>query len=459
MKTYDVIVIGSGGGSKITRPAANEGFKVAIFEPYKLGGTCLNHGCIPSKMLIHIADLISSQESMKKFEILPQEQAKIQFDKLIHRVSSTIDSESDSIQPLYNDHPNIDLYQEHARFKENHVIITKKGVIYGKKIVITAGCRASIPRITGLKETPYWTYKEALRPKKLPESLVIIGGGYIASELGYFYAKMGTRVTFLVREVMLRELDEDIKKTFLTMFSKKFNVKIGYLPYNISYQDNTFTIMAQCEGRNHQFQSEELLIATGFQPNTDTLNLNNTGIQTDSKGFITVDTSLQTSIPNIYAYGDIIGRYQFRHTANYEGEYLLNRHILNTHNKSLEYPPIPYAVFTSPQIAGVGETEKTLQKKSIAYLVGKNNYRDSAMGMALLSSEEFVKLLFHKQENYKLVGAHIIGKEAATMAHMLIAFIKMKATLDDLLDTIYIHPALPEVIRNAARNANKLRKT
>ena len=168
-------------------------------------------------------------------------------------------------------------------------------------------------------------------------------------------------------------------------------------------------------------------------------------------GFINVDSALQTSVPGIYAFGDIIGRYAFRHSANLEGQHLFDTVVKHNAPSPLDYPPIPSAVFTNPQVASVGMTEQNCKNEGIEYYKTVNSYKDSAMGMALRSSsDEFVKLIFEKK-NDRLIGAHIIGKEAATMIHMLILAITQNLTRQDLLKMVYIHPALPEVVRNAVR--------
>lgn len=448
MKKYDVIVIGSGGGSKITRPAASLGNKVAIIEKGAMGGTCLNHGCIPSKMLIHPADVCAEILEAKRFNIATDEHYVPDFKTLIERVTNTVTHDSDSIEPMYNKIDNIDLYKGEAHFVSNYVVEVNGEHLTAPKIFIVAGARASIPDIKGLANTPYITYKEALRQKTLPKKMIIVGGGFIAVELGYFYAMMGTEVHFLVRETLMRPLDDDVINEFTGAL--KHRVKIHCEPniLRVHHDGNEFTVMTD----NEIYQADSLFMATGMQPNTDILSCaENTDIELDSRGNIKVNGHFETSVPGVYAFGDILGRYMFRHTANYEGEYVFE-HVFGNKKEPITYPPIPYAVFSNPQIGGVGESEKSLQAKGIEYIVGKNNYKNSAMGMALLSEEGFCKLLFDKTTK-KLLGAHIVGKEASNMIHMCIAYIKMGGTLDDMMDTIYIHPALPEIVRNAARKA------
>jgi len=452
MKEYDVIIIGSGGGSKITRPAAKLGNKVAVIEKTKLGGTCLNRGCIPSKMLIHVADVATTIHQAERFEMELKAHPDLLFEKLVERVNSTIDRESDSIHGLYAEYENIDTYMHGARFVGEKQVSVNGEVLTAPKIFIAVGASPKIPsQIEGIENVPYMTYTEALRNKQKPKKLTVIGAGYIASELGYFFGALGTEVTFLVRSSFLRNEDEDIQQEFQRVFEQQFAIRYDANPKKALYQDGVFTIEYQREGRAETIDSDALLLATGILPNTDSLDLEKTGIKTDRLGFIQVNDQLETTCPGIWSFGDCIGRHFYRHTANFEGEYLFEQVFKET-PEPIDYPPVPHAVFTNPQIGAVGKTEQELIDEGVDYVVGLNKYADSAMGMALRSEEGFCKLLFHKQSK-KLLGAHIVGDEASDMIHMLIAYMNMGATLDDILRTIFIHPALPEIVRNSARKA------
>lgn len=453
MKNYDVIVIGSGGGSKITRPAANLGLKVAIIEKGELGGTCLNHGCIPSKMLIHPADIASHLKDADKFSLEINQNFGVRFEELIARVTKTIEKDSNSIAPAYEKHPNIDLYPYAAKFISNNVIEVNGEQLHGDKIFIAVGARASIPNIPGLNGTPYFTYKEALRNTTQPKKMIVIGGGYIAVELGYFYAAMGTDVTFLVRSGMAKAEDIDVQAEFQETFCANHDVRLGTTPTNVQHDGNEFTVEFTCPKEGTvTMKADSLFVATGVSSNADTLSLENTDIKVNSNGWIEVDEHLQTGAENVYAFGDVIGKYLFRHNANFEGEYLFKNVFDEMFPEPIYYPPMPHAIFSNPQVAGVGATEQELKEQGTPYVVGLNTYRSSAMGMALLSENGFCKLMFHA-DTKKLLGAHIIGEEASNMIHMCIAYMNMGGTLDDMLRTIYVHPALPEIVRNAARKA------
>ena len=444
MKQYDLIVIGSGGGTKISTYAALEGKKTAIIEEGALGGTCLNRGCIPSKMLIYPGHVSSIIDSAKRFNI-EVKKGNIDFAKIVKRISRTVDKDSRNIEKAYKNKniKNLDFYPYHAKFLSDKVIEVNGEKITGKKIFIGTGARPSIPPIEGLKNTPYWTSTEALRNTKMPKHLVIIGGGYIACELGYAYSALGAKVTLVVRSELLSQEDKDVRKEFTRVFKKHHKV-IYTTTKKVEYNKRMFHVHT---GKGI-VKGDALLVATGVKPNTDKLGLENTKIKT-KKGFIKVNKHLETSVKNVFALGDCVGNYMFRHSVNFEGEYLFNQHYWEDKKTPIKYPPIPHAVFSFPEIAGVGKREDELKGN---YIVGLNPYPKSAMGMARMSDHGFVKLIFNKKTR-KLIGAHIIGDEASDMIHQLILAMTLKAKVDDLVDMIYIHPALPEIVRNAARRA------
>jgi len=453
MRKYDIIVIGSGGGAKIVSPAASLGYKVAVLEKEDLGGTCLNRGCIPSKMLIYPAELVSLMQRAAKFELGFDYRVNADFEKLISRISNTVDAESKSIAPKYDANPNIDYIPHEGRFISDKVIEVAGEQITADKIFIAVGSRPHIPDIPGLAGTPFMTSREALRNTHLPKKLIVIGAGYIACELGYAYGALGSEVDFVVRSVMLRNEDLDIQKEFQREFEKEHRVHLGFLPTKVSYTNGEFQVECKNnDGRSQVLTADALLVATGIVPNSDLLGLEKTGIKRDEAGFVQVDEFLQTSVPGVFALGDVIGRYLFRHSVNFEGEYLMRTLFIDQVTEAIDYPPMPHAVFTHPQIAGVGKTEQELRQEGVDYAVGISSYKDSAMGMARLSDHGFVKVIADRRTRHVL-GVHIIGDEASDLVHTFIAVMTMNGTVDDLLKMIYIHPSLSEVARNAVRKA------
>lgn len=452
MKKFDVIVIGSGGGAKISSPAASMGHKVAVIEKDKLGGTCLNRGCIPSKMLIHPADVAAVIKDARRFDIHNDPHFTVNFERLVNRISMTVDGDSAKIEKSYTTHPNISYFHGTAKFLDNKVVEVNGEALTADKIVIAVGTRPNIPNIPGLAGTPFMTSTEALRRTDLPKSMIVLGGGYIACEIGHAYGALGTKTHFLVRSTLLRGEDSEVAMEFTREFTHYHDVRLGAQVQSVEYKNNQFTVHFTTNGHPHTITADALLAATGITPNTDTLELGNTNIHVIGNGYIQVDDYLQTSVDGVYALGDCIGRYFFRHSVNFEGEYLFDYVFGGKPKRPISYPPVPHAVFTRPQVAGVGKTEDQLKAEGIDYVVGLNPYKSSAMGMALLAEHGFCKILIERKTGL-ILGAHIVGEEASNMIHMLIAFMCKQGTLDDLLNMIYIHPALPEIVRNAARKA------
>ena len=233
MKNYEVIVIGAGSGLDIASAAADRGLKTALIEPGPLGGTCLNRGCIPSKMLIHSADVVETINSAKTFGVYPKGYS-IRFKQITERVSKEVDGDARAIEKGVKSMPNYDLYKNYAKFIGAKTLKVGNEVLKGKKIFIAAGTRPFIPPIKGIDSVPYLTSKEALRLKKQPKHLVIIGGGYIGCEMAHFYGGLGTKVTILQRGgLLLPREDKDVATLFTKVFSKKYNVVLNSSAYKV----------------------------------------------------------------------------------------------------------------------------------------------------------------------------------------------------------------------------------
>ena len=448
----DIIVIGGGAGTKLVTPPSKIGKKVLIIEKESMGGTCLNRGCIPSKMMIYPAEVMSFAREAEKIQI--NTDLNIDFESLVKRISKTVDNESESIDVAYKKNSNIEFVRGIASFVSNDTIEVNGKHYKADKIFIATGSKPHIPNIEGLDKVPYMTSRHALRNTKLPKTLSVIGGGFIALELGYAYSSFGSNVNFIVRSKMIKNQDFDVVSEFEEVFSKNHNIYLSTKPVKVDYKDKKFYLTCLSDDKEFVLESEALLVATGVEPCIEELNLQNTDIELDTNNHIKVNEYLETTVSNVYALGDVIGNYFFRHSANFEGEYLFENLFIRENKQPITYPDVPSAVFTHPQIASVGKTEQKLQEEKLSYVVGKNSYKSSAMGMARLSEYGFVKILVCTKTR-QVLGAHIIGDEASNLIHFFILLLKYKGTLDDMLSIIYVHPALPEIIRNAARKAKQ----
>lgn len=444
MKKFDVLVVGSGAGLEVASFAAERGMSVAIVEEGPLGGTCLNRGCIPSKMLIHSADVAEIIKSSDKFGIKSKIE-EIDFASIVKRVSEVVDTDSSGIEKSLRESGNPTLYKTHSKFIGPKQMQVGDEQIETDKVFIVGGTRPSNPPIPGLESTPYLDSTRALRLEKQPEHLVVIGGGYIAAELAHFYGALGTKITVLVRRNrMLDNEDEEIADWFTKEFSKKYEILFNTQADAVSYQNDKFIIKLKGDGR--KLEVDQLLVVTGRVPNTDVLDVKATGVETDDHGYIKVNDYLETNVPGIFAFGDIVGILPFRHTANDQVSYAI-RNAFTDHKVTADYFAIGHAVFSSPQVAGVGRTEQDLKKEGMPYKVGRAELKDTAMGGAL-QENGLVKVLADAAGE-KILGVHIVGPQASILIHEAIVAMKANGKVRAITNSVYIHPALPEWLQRA----------
>ncbi|HKZ61741.1 MAG TPA: dihydrolipoyl dehydrogenase [Nitrososphaera sp.] len=448
MQKFDLIVIGSGSGLDVANAAAQAGLRVAVVEKGRMGGTCLNRGCIPSKLLIHSADVAEAIRSAGQFGI-NVDGFSVDFEKIVNRTNSIIDTDSDGIRQAFSEIDNPKLFPHECKFIGDKTISVDGHSIKADMILIASGTRPAIPEIKGLKGTGFLTSDEALRLKKQPSTLTIIGGGYIAAELAHFFGSLGTKINIIQRwNVLVPDEDEEIAKKFTDVFSRKYNVYLGYDTESVSKSSGAFYVVAKnSSGKRIEIESDQLLLATGRTPNSDTLDLRKTGVKTDDRGFIVVDKHLETNIKGIFALGDAVGRYLFKHAANHEAQYA---YYNLTHDKKItvDYTAMPHAIFSSPQIASAGYTEQELKENSIPHTKAVYPYIRTAMGEAIEDRDGFVKLLASKEG--KILGCHIIGSHASILIHEVLVAMKLGAGIDSIARTVHIHPALSEVVARAA---------
>jgi len=450
-KHYDIIVVGAGSGAKLAYEAADHGYKVAHIEKGPFGGTCVNRGCIPSKMTIYPADVMRIVETSAKLNLKIPE-PEVEYANLIDRVTGRVDGIAKDAVEKYQKKDNLDVYTTEGKFVADREMEVGGDHITADRVYLGIGARSRVPNIPGLEGTPYLTSETALRLRKRPEKMVMIGGGFIGAEMGHFFATYGVEVEILARSTFLKGLDNTICRPCKEYYRKHHKLVEGVSFDKVSYENNLFTVTYHHEGKEMTAQGDALLIATGVVPWTDHLGIENTSIQLDKKGFIQVDDHLQTTAPGTYAFGDCTGHALFRHMANFDRNYLLDQLFHRKPEGPIQYPPIPFAIFSHPQIGVVGKTEEEFEKEGRGVLTGVAEYKDCAMGMARLSEIGMAKLIFDV-ETHKLLSAHIMGDEASSLIQILIAYIQMGATLADITETVFIHPALPEVVYFAALDA------
>ncbi|MEM3154894.1 MAG: dihydrolipoyl dehydrogenase [Candidatus Woesearchaeota archaeon] len=445
-KKYDVIVIGAGSGLHISSYAAEKGMSVAIVEQSAFGGTCLNRGCIPSKMLIHSADIAEQIKKANLFGINAKI-TSIEWKKIVNRVSEFVDKDAWEIEKANRQTKNITVYKTQARFIGEKILEVGKETITADKIFICAGSRPSIPPIPGLQDIDYITSNEALRLKKQPKHLVIIGGGYIGAELAHFFGSLGTKITIIDRgNLLMKNEDGEIAQRFTEVYKRKFNVVLNANTVRVYKKAKNIAVELDINGKRKTIAGDTLLIATGRIPNTDILNVKAAGVEVTERGFVKVNEYLETTVPGIWAIGDIAGIYMFKHSANLEADYAVN----NAFGKKIpvDYSAMPHAAFSSPQVAAVGKTEDELKAEKIPYLKGICDFKKTGYGKAIEDNDGFVKVLVHPQTK-EILGCHIIGTHASILIHEVIVAMKSKLGAAGIKDAVHIHPALSEVVQRA----------
>ncbi len=447
---YDLIVVGSGAGNSVAVSLAQAGWKVALIEQGPIGGTCLNRGCIPSKIIIHSAEVVETIKSAEKFGIRAHIDS-INFEAVIKRASQHVDEESHNMEQGLENWDKIDLVQGAAHFVGPKNIRVGGREIRAGKILIAAGARPTIPPIEGLESVEYLTSTEALRLTKQPKSMIIIGGGYIAAELGFFYAALGTQVTIVgLDKLMIAREDADVAELFTKKFGRYAKLLLGHKVTKIHQDRDSHKLVHVASDSGHQvkLKAEALLVAVGIRPNSDTLEVEKAGIKIDQRGYIETNQFLETNIEGVWALGDIIGKAPFRHGANWEANHVIHN-LSSKHRHGVDYSVMPHAIFSSPQVAGVGLTELQAREQKIDYQVRRRDYGQIAMGKTLEQHDGFAKFIIDKKHD-KIIGAHIIGPHASILIHEVVVAMKSAGgKVSAIRDAIHIHPALSELIDRA----------
>lgn len=452
MEEFDVIVIGGGSGLDVASAAASREMDVAVVEKGPLGGTCLNRGCIPSKMLVHRADVVEEIREAGRFGI-DADVDGVDFSGMIAEVNAEVAESAEATERGLRQSEHHTLYKATGEFVDERTLEVDGEEITAEKAVVAAGTRPNIPDIEGIDDVPYLTSTEALALDEQPEQLLIVGGGYIAAELGHFYGTLGTEITIIGRgDHLLPDEDEDVSETVTGVFEERYTVHTGFSATRVESADGKITVTAENDdGEEVEATGDELLVAAGRRPNTDTLDVEAASIDTDEQGFVETNEYLETTAENVWALGDIAGNYQFKHSANREAQYVYYNAI-DDQRREVDYTAMPHAVFTSPQVAGVGKTEAELREEEHHYATGVEQYRNVGMGMARKTEVGFVKALVDAHTG-DILGCHIVGPEASTLIHEVLAVLSAgTGTVHDVRQMIHIHPALNEVVRNAFHN-------
>jgi len=451
MKQYDVIVIGSGAGTIIVDEAVAKGLKVALVDKGPLGGTCLNLGCVPSKVLIYAADRIVEIQEAKKLGIAAEIKI-IDFASIMERMRKSRLESQTYIRKGITETENMAFYEREGHFVEEYGMEVDGEKIKGKKIFIASGSRPVIPPIKGLDSIDYLTNENALELTQRPDSLVIIGGGYVAVEYAHFFAAMGTKVTIVEMLSRIAQSEEpEISELLEKEMKKRMAIYTNTQVEEIKKDGKGFIAVARdkATGKQMEFPARRIMVAVGRRSNADLLKVESTGVELDKRGFIKVDEYLETTKKGIFAVGDANGQQMFTHVANREATVAWHNSTHKTKIK-MDYSAAPHAVYSHPQIASVGLTEENA-KKDYHILVGRAKYSDTAKGEAMMEEEGFAKAIVDGHSG-RILGFHIIGPYAPELIQEVINAMATGGGVHSINEGMHIHPALPELILRTFEN-------
>jgi mycothione reductase len=450
-KHYDLIVFGGGNAISTAIYCGAKGMQVALVEKGPLGGTCPHRGCIPSKLLIGYADAAENARDARRFGL--ETTVRTTDPDAILRDTFDFTRKYDSI--LENAlGENVALYRNQAMFTSNRTLRINDTSISADKLVLATGSRPQRPALN----VPYWTSDQIFELHKMPKSITIVGGGYIACELGHFFRGIGVDTLIVARGSQLLEReDAETRAVFMKGFTERVSVTFNSAIGSVTHDGSLFHIAIDHDDGTHSNRdSEALLFCIGRVPNSDSIGIQNTDLKSTAGGYVETDDHLRTSVEGVYAMGDLTGRYMFTHAANFESEYL-GEQIADNRDEPIEYGPMPHAIFTLPEIAGVGATEEELKKSGQPYLAASVPFLSTTKGRAVKEEHGLCKLLV--APDHKILGCHIVGCQASVLLHAVIPVMKWRNDIHSLVDIIYVHPSLAEVVRGAARKAAGLLPT
>ena len=454
MESFDLAIIGTGSGNNIL-DERYEDRRVAIAEQDTFGGTCLNVGCIPTKMFVYAAEVAEVIRDAGRFGVDAHVDG-VRWPDIVSRIFGRIDPLAAGGENYRRSSPNVTVFDQHTRFAGvqsdgRYLLHTDGGDEFtAEQVVIAAGSRVIVPPAIRDSGVEYYTSDNIMRIGELPEHLVIVGGGYVAAEFAHIFSALGVRVTLVVRGgALLRHLDDTISMRFTDIAAKKWEIR-SHREVVGARRDGALVALRLDDGST--VRGDAVLVATGRQPNGDLLDAELAGVHVDN-GRVIVDKYQRTSARGVFALGDVSSDYQLKHVANHEARVVRHNLLQDWDDTEALMPSdhryVPSAVFTDPQIASVGLTENQARAQGFDINVKVQDYSDVAYGWAMEDSTGLAKIIVDDRTGL-ILGAHLMGHQASSLIQPLIQAMSFGLRAQDMARGQYwIHPALPEVVENA----------
>jgi mycothione reductase len=443
---FDLAIVGTGSGNTIITPDFAD-LDIAIIESGIFGGTCINVGCIPTKMYVYAAEVAATVRDSARYGI-DATIDKVRWPDIRDRIFGRIDAIAEGGREYRAHGPNTTLFEAQARFSGERTLALSTGeTITADRIVLAAGSRAvDVPMLTATG-IPFHTSDTIMRIDEVPARLAIIGGGYIAAEFAHVFSALGSDVTVLCKyDRLLRDHDDDLSHGFTAAAARKWDVRLNVHFADAEQRPDGIRLTA-ADGST--VDTDLVLVAIGRVPNSDRLDPSAGGVDLHVDGRIAVDDYGRTSADGVWALGDVSSPYQLKHVANHEARVVAHNLAHPDDLRPTDHRFVPSAVFSHPQVATVGRTERHLRAAGIRHVAYRQDYAAVAYGWALEDTSSFVKLLADPASG-QLLGAHVLGPDASSLIQLLIQAMANGQSVRGLARSQYwIHPALAEVIENA----------
>lgn len=444
---FDLVVLGSGSGNSIADAAFND-WDVAIVERGVFGGTCLNRGCIPTKMFVYPADLALGAVRGDRLGVHTSF-GSADWPAIRDRIFTRIDPISDGGRHWRAEgRPNVALFEGHGRFLDERTLDTGTGqTITGDRFVVATGSRPVLPDLPGIDDVDFYTSDTVMRIQQLPERLLILGGGFISAEFAHVFSAFGSQVTVVNRgDALLAKEDHEISARFTEEVRDRWDLRLGRTISRV--EPASGGVRAHLDDGS-TVEADVFLVATGRRPNSDSLGLPAAGVEVDDHGLVVVDEHQRTTVEGVYALGDVSSTHQLKHLSNHQAKVVRHNLLHPDDLMRTRSTPVPSAVFSNPQVASVGLTEREAQASGRDFVVSKQQYGDTAFGWAMEDTRSFMKLLANPATGLVL-GAHVIGPQAANLIQPVIQAMAFGQHAHDVATgQFWIHPALMEVVENA----------
>jgi mycothione reductase len=451
VRHFDLCIIGTGSGNSIIDERFDH-LDVALVEMGTFGGTCLNVGCIPSKMFVYPADLAALTIQATRLGV-DVDLRGVRWREIQERIFGRIDPKAANGRTYRQQSHNVTVFDGWARFVgPRQLDVGAPETITADRIVIAAGSRPVIPDLPGLSSVEFHTSDTVMRLPELPGSMIIVGGGYIAAEFAHVFSAFGTSVTVLNRsDVMLGREDPEVAKRFTDLLGRRVDVRVNTSVTSVA-RTTDGRVQVNVKGLEDEpgcLNADVLLVATGRTSNGDTLDPHRGGIDVDDDGLIVVDPYQKTTAEGVFALGDVSSREQLKHIANSDARVVQHNLLHPDSMVSNDRRFVPRAVFSMPQVASVGLSEAEAAERGIDYVVSKQDYGDTAYGWAMEDTDHFVKIIANAHSKL-LLGAHVVGPQASALIQPLIQAMSFEQPAPEVARRQYwIHPAITEVIENA----------